>query len=151
MVEFYFFDSLFFTFRYRNFRTFASPRAAQFSCLALDNSGEVVAAGALDSFEIYVWSVQTGRLLEVIFITFCLVNAVICLFLVKVNELGTCTLKIREFDFEIQGINVAIFVLFCCDFRTVLLRFSYCSVAIFVLFCCFSVIMRHPCPILKYQ
>jgi len=52
--------------RYRNFRTFASPRPAQFSCLALDGSGEVVAAGSVNSFEIFVWSMQTGRLLEVL-------------------------------------------------------------------------------------
>ena len=51
--------------RYRNFRTFASPRPVQFSCLTLDPSGEVVCAGSHDTFEIFVWSMQTGRLLEV--------------------------------------------------------------------------------------
>ena len=51
--------------RYRNFRTFTSPRPVQFSSLAVDSSGEIVAAGAVDNFEIYVWSMQTGRLLEV--------------------------------------------------------------------------------------
>ena len=51
--------------RYRNFRTFASPRPVQFSCLTLDPSGEVVCAGSHDTFELYVWSMQTGRLLEV--------------------------------------------------------------------------------------
>ncbi|XP_017295636.1 PWP2 small subunit processome component [Kryptolebias marmoratus] len=52
--------------RYRNFRTFTSPRPAQFSSLAVDVSGELVSAGAQDSFEIFLWSVQTGRLLEVL-------------------------------------------------------------------------------------
>uniref|UniRef100_A0A665T4B4 Small-subunit processome Utp12 domain-containing protein n=1 Tax=Echeneis naucrates TaxID=173247 RepID=A0A665T4B4_ECHNA len=52
--------------RYRNFRTFTSPRPAQFSSLAVDNSGELVSAGAQDSFEIFLWSMQTGRLLEVL-------------------------------------------------------------------------------------
>ncbi|MFT7818206.1 periodic tryptophan protein 2 homolog [Arapaima gigas] len=52
--------------RYRNFRTFTSPRPAQFSCLAVDCSGELVSAGAQDSFEIFIWSMQTGRLLEVL-------------------------------------------------------------------------------------
>ncbi|XP_041358721.1 periodic tryptophan protein 2 homolog [Gigantopelta aegis] len=52
--------------RYRNFRTFTSPRPAQFSCLASDNSGEIVCAGGLDTFEIFVWSMKTGRLLEVL-------------------------------------------------------------------------------------
>lgn len=52
--------------RYRNFRTFTSPHPAQFSCLALDPSGEIVCAGGMDVFEIFVWSMQTGRLLEVL-------------------------------------------------------------------------------------
>ena len=52
--------------RYRNFRTFASPRPAQFSCVALDSSGDLVTAGAHDLYEIYLWSMQTGKLLEVI-------------------------------------------------------------------------------------
>uniref|UniRef100_W5M7N2 PWP2 small subunit processome component n=1 Tax=Lepisosteus oculatus TaxID=7918 RepID=W5M7N2_LEPOC len=52
--------------RYRNFRTFTSPRPTQFSCLALDSSGEIVSSGSQDSFEVFVWSMQTGRLLEVL-------------------------------------------------------------------------------------
>ncbi|XP_037552519.1 PWP2 small subunit processome component [Nematolebias whitei] len=52
--------------RYRNFRTFTSPRPAQFSSLAVDVSGELVSAGTQDSFEIFLWSMQTGRLLEVL-------------------------------------------------------------------------------------
>lgn len=53
--------------RYRNFRTFASPRPVQFSCLAIDSANEFVAAGAQDVFEIYLWSMKIGHLLEVIF------------------------------------------------------------------------------------
>ncbi|XP_070546732.1 periodic tryptophan protein 2 homolog [Ptychodera flava] len=52
--------------RYRNFRTFTSPRPAQFRCLAFDGSGDVVCAGSMDTFEIFVWSMKTGRLLEVL-------------------------------------------------------------------------------------
>uniref|UniRef100_A0A672PD57 Periodic tryptophan protein 2 homolog n=1 Tax=Sinocyclocheilus grahami TaxID=75366 RepID=A0A672PD57_SINGR len=52
--------------RYRNFRTMTSPRPAQFSSLAVDSSGELVCAGSQDSFEIFLWSMQTGRLLEVL-------------------------------------------------------------------------------------
>ena len=51
--------------RYRNFRTFTSPSPAQFSSLAVDPSGEVVGAGSTDSFEVFLWSVQTGKLLDV--------------------------------------------------------------------------------------
>ncbi|ODV93645.1 hypothetical protein PACTADRAFT_51418 [Pachysolen tannophilus NRRL Y-2460] len=50
--------------RYRNFRTFTATERVQFSCLAVDPSGEVVCAGSLDSFEIFVWSVQTSQLLD---------------------------------------------------------------------------------------
>ncbi|KAM9088642.1 periodic tryptophan protein 2 homolog isoform 2-T3 [Megaptera novaeangliae] len=52
--------------RYRNFRTFTSPRPTQFSCVAVDSSGDIVSAGAQDSFEILIWSMQTGRLLDVL-------------------------------------------------------------------------------------
>lgn len=52
--------------RYRNFRTFTSPTPVQFSSLAVDPSGDVVCAGSSDSFEIYMWSVQTGKLLDVL-------------------------------------------------------------------------------------
>jgi periodic tryptophan protein 2 len=51
--------------RYRNFRTFTAPKPEQFSCLAVDSSCEIVCAGSQDSFEIYMWSVQTGQLLEI--------------------------------------------------------------------------------------
>ncbi|KAI3396353.1 hypothetical protein diail_12243 [Diaporthe ilicicola] len=50
--------------RYRNFRTFTAPTRLSWSCMAVDPSGEVVAAGSLDSFDIHVWSVQTGQLLD---------------------------------------------------------------------------------------
>lgn len=50
--------------RYRNFRTFTAPTRLSFSCMAIDPSGEVVCAGSLDSFDIHIWSVQTGQLLD---------------------------------------------------------------------------------------
>ena len=50
--------------RYRNFRTFTAPTRLSFSSIAVDPSGEVVAAGSLDSFDIHLWSVQTGQLLD---------------------------------------------------------------------------------------
>ena len=52
--------------RYRNFRTFTSPKPAQFACLAVDPSGDLVSAGAQDTFDVYLWSVQTGKLLEIL-------------------------------------------------------------------------------------
>lgn len=52
--------------RYRNFRTLTAPSAAQFISLAVDAAGEVVAAGAQEPFSIFVWSLKTGRLLDVL-------------------------------------------------------------------------------------
>lgn len=52
--------------RYRNFRTLTTPRPVQFASLALDHSGELVVAGGQDVFEIYLWSIKLGRLLEVL-------------------------------------------------------------------------------------
>nr|XP_053626485.1 LOW QUALITY PROTEIN: periodic tryptophan protein 2 homolog [Cherax quadricarinatus] len=53
--------------RYRNFRHVTSPRpTTQFSCVSVDSSGELVTAGGQDSHDIYLWSLQSGRLLEVL-------------------------------------------------------------------------------------
>ncbi|KAH9519862.1 U3 snoRNP protein [Bulinus truncatus] len=50
--------------RYRNYKTFTSPKPDQFSCLAVDGSGEIVCAGGTNEFMIYVWTMKTGRLLQ---------------------------------------------------------------------------------------
>ena len=53
--------------RYRNFRTFTSNSPVQFTCLAVDPSGEIVVAGGSgEAFELYVWSVQTGKIVEIL-------------------------------------------------------------------------------------
>ncbi|XP_054265310.1 periodic tryptophan protein 2 homolog [Macrosteles quadrilineatus] len=52
--------------RYRNYRTLTSPRPVQFCSLALDHAGEFVAAGGQDVFDIFLWSMTLGRLLEVL-------------------------------------------------------------------------------------
>lgn len=54
--------------RYRNFRTLASvseAKPAQFISLAVDPiGGDFVAAGAQNCFEIFLWTLKAGRLLE---------------------------------------------------------------------------------------
>ncbi|KTW29763.1 hypothetical protein T552_00970 [Pneumocystis carinii B80] len=50
--------------RYRNFRIFVAPTRIEFSCLAVEPSGEIVSAGSHASFDIYIWSVQTGQLVD---------------------------------------------------------------------------------------
>lgn len=53
--------------RYRNFRIFVGPPPRrQFGTVAVDASGELVAAGCVDTFEIVVWSLRTGSVLEVL-------------------------------------------------------------------------------------
>ena len=50
--------------RYRNFKTFTAPTRLSFSSVAVNPTGEIVCAGSLDSFDIHIWSVQTGQLLD---------------------------------------------------------------------------------------
>lgn len=54
--------------RYRNFRTFSSPSPCQFGSLAVESNGEIICAGgtADGSFGVYLWNVQTGKLLDVL-------------------------------------------------------------------------------------
>jgi len=52
--------------RYRTFRTFTTPTPTQFLSLAVDGAGEIVVAGSTDPFHIYAWSLQTGKLLDVL-------------------------------------------------------------------------------------
>ena len=52
--------------RYRNFRTLTTPSPVQFTSLAIDPGGEIVCAGSRDTFQVFVWSLKTGRLLEVL-------------------------------------------------------------------------------------
>lgn len=52
--------------RYRNFRTLTTPRPTQLASVAVDCSGEFVAAGGQDVFEIFLWSVKLGKLLEIL-------------------------------------------------------------------------------------
>ena len=45
--------------------TAPESRSTQFASLAVDRSGEVVAAGAQDTFEIFIWLMKDGHLLNV--------------------------------------------------------------------------------------
>lgn len=52
--------------RYRHFKTLTTPRPVQFSCIEVDASGELVMAGTHDTWEVFVWSLQTGLILDVL-------------------------------------------------------------------------------------
>ncbi|CAI2348929.1 unnamed protein product [Caenorhabditis sp. 36 PRJEB53466] len=52
--------------RYRNFRTLVCPEPTQLATLAVDKAGDLVIAGAKEVFNIYVWSFETGHLLDIL-------------------------------------------------------------------------------------
>lgn len=52
--------------RYRNFRTLTSPKPVQFTSVGVDPSGDIIVAGSKDTFEIFVWSLKTGKLLDIL-------------------------------------------------------------------------------------
>lgn len=53
--------------RYRNFRIMVGPPPARkFACVASDTAGDLIAAGCSDTFEIVVWSLRTGQVVELL-------------------------------------------------------------------------------------
>lgn len=52
--------------RYRNFRTLVCPEPTQLGSLAVDQAGDIVVAGAKELFNIFVWSMENGSLLDVL-------------------------------------------------------------------------------------
>lgn len=53
--------------RYRNFRVMVGPPPRrQFGCVAADAAGELIAAGCVDTFEVIVWSLRNGQVLEIL-------------------------------------------------------------------------------------
>lgn len=52
--------------RYKNFRTMTTPQPVQFLCVSSDYSGDIVCAGSMDPYNIYVWSIKTGDLVDVL-------------------------------------------------------------------------------------
>jgi len=52
--------------RCRNFRVFTSSFECRFNCFAVDDSGDILSAGSLDAFQIFLWSFKTGKLLEIL-------------------------------------------------------------------------------------
>lgn len=50
--------------RYRNFRTMTCPRQTQLGSLVVDDSSELIVAASKDLFEVYVFSMDTGDLVD---------------------------------------------------------------------------------------
>ena len=52
--------------KYKNFRIMTTPKQTQLICCSVDYSGEIVAGGSLDTYNIFVWSLKTGDLIDVL-------------------------------------------------------------------------------------
>jgi periodic tryptophan protein 2 len=52
--------------KYKSFRVFTSPKPTQFTCVTADHSGNLVCAGSVDPYNIYVWSLTTGDLVDIL-------------------------------------------------------------------------------------
>ena len=52
--------------KYRNFRTFKPPKAASFISVSIDISGDIIVAGSKEPYNIYVWSLKTQDLIDVL-------------------------------------------------------------------------------------
>ena len=52
--------------KYRNFRVLEANKPTQFNSLAIDASGDIIVAGSMDPFNIYVWSLRTGQLMDIL-------------------------------------------------------------------------------------
>ena len=52
--------------KYKNFRIMTTPKATQFLSLAVNFSGEIICAGGMDPFSIYVWALKTGDLIDIL-------------------------------------------------------------------------------------
>ncbi|RNF11686.1 periodic tryptophan protein 2-like protein [Trypanosoma rangeli] len=50
--------------RYRHFRVYTAPEQTQLSCIAVDPSGEVLAVGSGQTDRIFLFAVQTGKLID---------------------------------------------------------------------------------------
>lgn len=53
-------------YRYRIFRTMVCPDKTQLGCLAIDSAAELVMASSVEMFNIYVWSLENGKLLDIL-------------------------------------------------------------------------------------
>lgn len=52
--------------KYRNFRIMTTPTPCQINCIAVDFSGEIICAGGMDPYNIYVFSLKSGDLIDIL-------------------------------------------------------------------------------------
>lgn len=52
--------------KYKNFRTLKPNKHTQLTCLAIETSGDIVCAGSNDPYNIFVWSLKTSQLIDIL-------------------------------------------------------------------------------------
>ena len=50
--------------KYKNFRIMTTPKLTKFTCCSVDFTGEIICAGSLETYIIYIWSLKTGDLID---------------------------------------------------------------------------------------
>ena len=50
--------------KYKNFRIMTIPKLTKFTCCSVDFTGEIICAGSLETYIIYIWSLKTGDLID---------------------------------------------------------------------------------------
>lgn len=48
------------------FRTMTTPEPSQLTSVAIDSNGEIVCAGSMDPYSIYVWNLKTGDIVDIL-------------------------------------------------------------------------------------
>jgi len=52
--------------RYKNFRIMTATTSVQFTCVTITRAGDIVCAGSMDPFNVYLWTLKTGELIDVL-------------------------------------------------------------------------------------
>jgi periodic tryptophan protein 2 len=42
-----------------------SPTSVQFTCVNITSTGDIVCAGSMDPYNIYMWALRTGELIDI--------------------------------------------------------------------------------------
>lgn len=43
-----------------------TPEPVQLACVSVDSSGQIVCSGSKDTFQMFLWSMRTGQLLDIL-------------------------------------------------------------------------------------
>lgn len=46
--------------KYKNFRTLKPNKPTQFTCVAIDQSGDIICGGCKDPYNVFVWNLKTS-------------------------------------------------------------------------------------------